>query len=267
MRLAVAVGAGGDLTMDEIPAIVWLGAAIGVFVLGVTGSRGLVEVRDALRTGEFDRLSAPDGWMATRGLAGILVALPFAILVTAVTGRGRLAMFAALLVAGAVFWWAPLALVMARRRVERRILDELALHLDLISLAMEAGCGWTAALQSCTERAPDGPLRRAWIRVIAEIQSGSEPLDALRGLEQRVRLRPFGTLVSAIRAAEKLQQPLAPVLRERARAAAAGTFARAERRARAAPIRLWAVMCLCLLPCSAIVLAFPVAKLLGRAMG
>jgi tight adherence protein C len=53
------------------------------------------------------------------------------------------------------------------------------------------------------------------------------------------------------------------VLRERARQAAAGRFARAERQARAAPLKLWATMVLCIAPCTLLVLAFPVARLLA----
>jgi tight adherence protein C len=53
------------------------------------------------------------------------------------------------------------------------------------------------------------------------------------------------------------------VLRERARQAAAARFARAERRARVAPLRLWATLMLCIAPCTLLVLAFPVARLLA----
>jgi tight adherence protein C len=252
--------------MPDVPLLVLTGG-IAIFTLGVFGWRGLTEIRDALRLGEFDRLSAPEGWFAARALAAVLAAIPVAVLSGAATSHVALTSIAATLVAGLVYGWAPQALLLARRRVERKILDELALHLDLIALAMEAGSGWTAALVSCAERTPEGPLRRAWQRVIVEIQAGAEPMEALRGLEQRLRLRPFATLVSAVRAAEKLQQPLAPVLRERARSATAGTFARAEREARVAPLRLWAAMCLCLLPCTALVLAFPVARILARLIG
>lgn len=239
----------------------WLLAGALVPVLGVLGLRGLVEIREALRLAELDRLAAPDDWRATRALLGALCALP---VWATMASFGPAGLLIGALVAVSVYALAPQGLIAVRRRVERRILDELATHLDLIALAMECGSTWTAALVSCTERAPDGPLRRAWGRVILEIQAGMDPLDALRGLEQRVRLRPFATLVSALRAAEKLQQPLPPVLRERARQAAASRFARAERSARAAPLKLWAAMVLCLAPCTALVLAFPLSGLLAR---
>jgi tight adherence protein C len=143
------------------------------------------------------------------------------------------------------------------------VLDDLPLHLDLIAVAMESGSSWTAALTLCGERAPDSALRRAWERVMLEVHAGAEPLEALRGLDQRANLRPISTLVSALRAADKLQMPWSAVLRERARQCAAHRFARAEHRARVAPLKLWAAMLLCLLPCTAVVLAFPVARWLS----
>jgi tight adherence protein C len=245
----------------EVPAFVWLAAAIGLFALGVFGLRGLLEIREALRVAEFDRLATPPHWQAARALAGALFALPLMFVLRQLGGAALVVGIAA---AGLGYWMAPRMLAAARRRAERELLDELALHLDLIAVALESGSPWGAALILCTERAPDGVLRRAWQRVILEIHSGAEPLDALRNLEQRLRLTPLTTLVSALRAAEKLHLPAASVLRDRARSCAASRFARAEREARAAPLKLWAAMWLCLVPCTALVLAFPLARLLAR---
>jgi pilus assembly protein TadC len=247
--------------MDSIPSFIWLSGAAVMLGLGIFGLRGWLEIRDALRLAEFERLSAPPCWSAARALLGTLLAIP---MLFAGSALGRGALLAALVVAAIGFAVAPEFLRAARRRVEQQILDQLSLHLDLLALAMESGNGWQAALVLCAERAPDGSLRRAWDRVILEIHAGAEPLEALRNLEQRLKLRPFATLVSALRAAEKMQMPAAAVLRDRARQSAAARFARAERRARAAPLKLWAAMLLCLVPCIALVLAFPVAQLLAQ---
>jgi tight adherence protein C len=250
--------------MGDVPAFIWMLAAIGLFALGVFGLRGLLDIRDALRLAEFERLAAPLHWQATRALVGAMAALPVVVITRQL---GVVALLLGLIVAALGFWMAPQFLQGARRRVEREVLDELALHLDLIAVAMESGSSWGAALILCTERVPEGPLRRAWQRVILEIHGGVEPLDALRNLEQRLRLPPLTTLISALRAAEKLQLPAASVLRDRARSCAASRFARAEREARAAPLKLWAAMLLCLVPCTAVVLAFPLAQVLARLMG
>ena len=228
--------------------------------LALPGVRGLIEIRAALRAGELARLAAPRQWLATRAFIGFLAATPV-YLATASLGLGALgAMLVAALLAFAA---APVFLDNLRRRAEQELLDELALHLDLIALAVEAGSSLTSALHACAERAPDGPLRRAWARAVLEIHAGVEVLDVLKELEQRLALRPFSVALTALRSAERAGMDAGVVLRDRARQAAAGRFARAERLARAAPLKLWATLMLCIAPCTLLVLAFPVAQLLA----
>jgi tight adherence protein C len=248
----------------ELPAFVWLSIAVAVVALGVHGLRGLLAIHAALREAEVDRITPPVHWSATRALVGALMALPMLWLTR---GLGLVALFLGCAIAAAGYWLSPRLLDLARRRLQQRLLDDLALHLDLIALAMESGSSWGAALVLCVERSPDGPLRRAWQRVLLDIHAGMDPLDALRVLEQRLRLQPLTTLLSALRAADKLKLPAAGVLRDRARHCSAARFSRAERRARAAPLKLWAVLLLCLAPCTAAVLAYPLSWLLASVLG
>lgn len=241
-------------------AFIGLSGALVALWLGIHGLRGLLAILEALQVAELDRISPPPHWPATRALAGLLAGMPVAWLLR---DLGVLALVPGLVIAALGFWLAPQLLDSAKRRLQRRLLDELALHLDLLAVAMETGSSWSAALVLCVERTADGPLRRAWQRVILDIHGGMDPLDALREMEQRLRLSPLTTLMSALRAAEKLKLPAAGVLRDRARHCSAARFARAERRARAAPLKLWAAMLLCLAPCTAAVLAYPLARLLA----
>jgi tight adherence protein C len=238
-----------------------------LFLLIVTGCalaipalRGAADIREALRFAELDRLRAPRCWRATRAFAGWCTALPV-YLTTASFGAGA---WAAALSAGALAYAvAPQFLAEARRNAEQALADELALHLDLIALVVEAGGSLASALHACVERAPEGPLRRAWSRAVLALHAGTPLLEILRDLELRMGLRAFATVIAAIRGAERSGAQLAPVLRERARQAAALRFARAERLARAAPLKLWATLMLCLAPCTLLVLAYPVARALA----
>ena len=227
--------------------------------LAVPGFRGLLEIGEALQCAELHRLSAPRHWVATRAFLGFVAAVPV-YLTTASLGLGALA--AALATAALGYAVAPLFLASLGRRAEQALLDELAVHLDLIALAIEAGSSLTSALNACAERAPDGPLRRAWAHAVLDIHAGAEVQEVLRELEQRVALRPLSLAVMALRSAERAGADTAAVLRERARQAAAARFARAERLARAAPLKLWATLTLCIAPCTLLVLAFPLAQLL-----
>ena len=232
-----------------------------MFGLSVFGLRGLLDIRDALRSAELNRLASPAHWQATRAWLGLAAAVPVFFAGSALAGGAWLAAAA---VAALGYSVAPLFLASVRQSAEQELLDDLPVHLDLIALAMEAGWALPAALAICVHRAPEGALRRAWNRVALDIHGGTEPLEALRALEQRSGLKPLAVLVTALRSAEKFGIPASQVFRERARQSAAQRFARAERLARAAPLRLWAAMVLAIVPCTFVVLAFPLARLLAR---
>jgi tight adherence protein C len=250
--------------VGQIPLFALLLAAVGVFALSVFALRGLLDIRDALRLAELTRLASPVHWQATRAWAGLATGVPVLL---ATSRLGTAAWLAGFAVAALGYWVAPQFLAAARQRVEREVLCDLAPHLDLIALAMESGSSLPAALAICAERAPDGALRRAWPRVILEIHAGAEPLEALRALEQRVNVKALSSLVGALRSAERFGIDAAQVFRERALQSAAQCFAQAERLARAAPLKLWAALVLCIAPCTLMVLAFPLAHMLAMAAG
>jgi tight adherence protein C len=235
--------------------------AASMFGLSVFGLRGLLDIRDALRFAEFHRLASPAHWQLTRVWIGLVAGIPVFFAASSLAGGAWLAAAA---VAALGYAGAPRFLASSRQRVELELLDDLSLHLDLIALGLESGRPLPAALAACVHRVPDGALRRAWSRVLLDIHSGADALEALRALEQRTGFKPFAALVTALRAAEKLNLPFAQVFRERARQSAAQRFARAERRARAAPLKLWAALVLCIGPCTVVVLAFPLARVLVK---
>jgi tight adherence protein C len=244
------------------PLLMLLALAGGV--LAGPGLRGLREVHGALRSGELARLSAPPNWSATRALIGLVAGIPVWL---ATASLGVAALGAASASAALGYAAAPLFLASLRQRAEQDLLEELALHLDLIALAVESGSSLIGALNACATHAPDGPLRRAWARVVLEVHAGHELPDALRELDLRMGLRWLSSAVMALRSADRTGIDAGAVLRERARQVAAGRFARAERLARAAPLKLWATLMLCLAPCTLLVLAFPVARLLALLFG
>jgi len=235
--------------------------AAAVFGLSVFGLRGLLDIREALRFAELHRLAAPAHWPLTRVWIGVVAAIPVFFAASSLAGGAWLAAAAVAALGYAV---APRFLASARQGIEFELRDDLALHLDLIALGLESGKPLPAAIAACAHHAPDGALLRAWSRVLLDIHAGVDPLEALRSMEQRTGFKPIAALVSALRAAEKLNLPLAPVFRERARQSAAQRFARAERRARAAPLKLWAALVLCIGPCTVVVLAFPLARVLVK---
>jgi|SRR6185503_13680903 len=247
--------------MSEASPLLLVVLLLGAGAVAVLGLHGMLEIRAALRSGELDRMASIRFWPATRAFCGLGAAIPV-YLATQSLGVG--AFGAAACTAGLGYAVTPLFRDEARRRAEQALLDELALHLDLMALVVESGGSFTAAFTACAERAPEGPLRRAWARAVLEIHAGAEVHEVLRDLDLRLGIRAFSTLVTLLRGADRAGLDPAAVLRDRARQAAASRFARAERLARAAPLKLWATMALCLVPCTPLVLAFPLSKWLAQ---
>ncbi len=160
-----------------------------------------------------------------------------------------------------------MALAAARDSVRSRISAELPVYLDFMALACETGANLETAISSCIAAMPDGPLRRAWSRLAGELQAGESLADALRALEVQLGVPAFSAVATALRNAERNGLDVASVLRARAQQGAASRFARAERLARAAPLKLWATLMLCIVPCTLVILSFPLARQLARVAG
>jgi len=152
-----------------------------------------------------------------------------------------------------------------RQRVRRRLAGierELPGWLELLALGLEAGTAFPAALARAVARAPAGPLRAEFTRLVQELRSGKARSDALRRIDARLGLPALSSVVAAIVQAEASGLSLAPVLRAQARRATQERFARAEKRAMEAPVKMLGPLVLCIFPCTFIVVGFPIAAML-----
>ena len=152
-----------------------------------------------------------------------------------------------------------------RQQVARRLAAierDLPGWLELLALGLEAGTAFPAALVRALARAPDGPLRQEFARLVQELRSGLARSDALRRLDARLGLPALSSVVAAIVQAEASGLSLAPVLRAQARRATQERFARAEKLAMEAPVKMLGPLVLCIFPCTFIVVGFPIAAML-----
>jgi tight adherence protein C len=157
---------------------------------------------------------------------------------------------------------AVLPCIWLRDRLLRRrnaIMRELPGYLDLLTLGLEAGCAFGAALQLTVARSAPGPLRIAMERALQEIRAGRSRAEALQRLERRVRVSSLSAAVAAIVQAETTGVSLAPVMRAQALRGTQERFARAEKQAMEAPVKMLAPLVLCIFPGTFIVIGFPIA--------
>jgi len=128
--------------------------------------------------------------------------------------------------------------------------------LDLLTICVEAGLGFDAALSKVTEKW-DTPLSISFQRVIQEIQLGKLRREALRDMADNIGITEMTSFVAAVIQSEQLGVSLAKVLRIQADQMRIKRRQQAEEEAHKAPIKMLIPMALLIFPSLLIVLFVP----------
>lgn len=134
--------------------------------------------------------------------------------------------------------------------------NQLPNVMDILSVSIEAGLGFDAALYKVLERF-DGPLIDEFSMVYREIQMGVPRRDALRALSRRVDLAEIQTFSSAIIQAEQYGTPVKNVLRQQAVQLRLLRKQTAQEKGMKAPVRILIPMLIFIFPVIFIVLLGP----------
>jgi tight adherence protein C len=97
-------------------------------------------------------------------------------------------------------------------RRQKEIRKAMPDALDLLTICVEAGLGFDAAMQKVYEKW-DNELARAFGRVIREIQLGKLRREALRDMANRLGVEEMTSFVAAVIQSEQLGVSMAHVLR------------------------------------------------------
>ena len=109
--------------------------------------------------------------------------------------------------------------------------------LDLLTVSVEAGLGFDAALVKVVER-KKGPLADEFGIVLREIRVGKPRKEALRELSERVKVDDITSLVSAVIQADQLGVGISNILRIQAEQVRTKRRQQAEESAMKAPIKM-----------------------------
>jgi tight adherence protein C len=150
-----------------------------------------------------------------------------------------------------------IVLLKARERQEH-ITRELPDVLDQVTICVEAGLGFEAALAR-TARSGHGPLAVELSRTLQDIRFGMPRRVALEKLLERTDVADLRHFVVAIAQAERHGLPTANVLRVQANELREKRRQRAEEHAMKIPVKLVFPLVLCILPALFIVLLGPAA--------
>lgn len=151
-----------------------------------------------------------------------------------------------------------------RQKVVRKAMPDA---LDLLTICVEAGLGFDAAMNKVSEKW-DNDLSMAFARVIQEIQLGKLRREALRDMADRLGVNEMTSFVAAVIQSEQLGVSLAKVLRIQADQMRIRRRQLAEEEAHKAPLKMLIPMGLLIFPSLMIVLLTPAAlKLMHSALG
>lgn len=130
--------------------------------------------------------------------------------------------------------------------------------LDLLTICVEAGLGFEAAMQKIYEKW-DNELARAFGRVVREVQLGKLRREALRDMADRLGLAEMTSFVAAVIQSEQLGVSMAQVLRIQADQMRVRRRQVAEEKAHQAPLKMLFPMALFIFPALCLVLMGPAA--------
>ena len=158
------------------------------------------------------------------------------------------------LVAGVLgFVYPQLYLSQRIKRRQKNVRRAMPDALDLLTICVEAGLGFDAAIQKVAEKWTSD-LSLAFARVIQEIQLGKIRREALRDMADRIGLAEMTSFVAAVIQSELLGVSLSKVLHIQADQMRVKRRQRAEEEARKAPIKMLVPMALLIFPALIIVL-------------
>ena len=143
-------------------------------------------------------------------------------------------------------------------RRQKQVRKAMPDALDLLTICVEAGLGFDAAMSKVHEKW-DNELAMAFGRVIREIQLGKLRRDALRDMAERLGLAEMTSFVAAVIQSEVLGVSMAKVLRIQSDQMRVRRRQHAEEEAHKAPIKMIFPMGLLIFPALMIVLLTPAA--------
>ncbi len=171
-----------------------------------------------------------------------------------------------LIVLGATLIGFFLPQMFVKSKIDRRqeeIRKAMPDALDLLTICVEAGLGFDAAMSKVAEKW-DNELSLAFGRAIREIQLGKTRRDALKDMGERIGLPEMTSFVAAVIQSEQLGVSMSTVLRIQSEQMRMKRRQRAEEAAHKAPVKMIIPMGVLIFPSILIILLTPAGLIFMR---
>lgn len=147
----------------------------------------------------------------------------------------------------------------ALKRRRKQIVRALPVYLDFLTMGVEAGLNMAGAITQAVAKGPAGPLKNEFAFVLRDLRAGLTRAEALRRLDERVRIPQVASFVGAVVQAERMGASLGPTFRSQAEQRRMERFQAAEKLAMEAPVKLIFPLVAFIFPTTFLVLMFPIA--------
>lgn len=239
--------------------------------LGKTGGR-FTPASVVERLGkELVYAGSPVGWDAERVLAmKLLSTVAFGVLGIVLAKVAGWAVFRVVILGGFLAFigyyvpeWVLRSRSGARQNAIQRALPDA---LDLLSITVEAGLGFDAALARVA-RQEGGPLGQEMHRVLQEMQFGKSRGDALRDLGDRTSIAELKSFVLAMIQADVFGVSVSKVLQVQAHEMRLKRRQRAEEKAQKIPVKIIFPLIFCIFPSLFVVILGPAIIQIRKSFG
>ena len=203
----------------------------------------------------------PEGWSAERvvafkimfAIAGLIGGV-FLVTMLPISGILKLLFIGLLVLLGYMLPSTQVSSMASRRQklIQRQLPDVM----DLLTISVEAGLGFDAALAQVVKNVP-GPLAEELSRLLQEVQIGVGRADAFRHLGDRTDVPELQAFVLSMVQADLFGVSIANVLRAQSRELRQKRRQRAEEIAQKVPVKLLFPLIFLVLPAMFIVLMGP----------
>jgi tight adherence protein C len=259
-----------ELSQPFMERIVYpLARAFGSLAIRFTPQNALQSTSKKLELAGAPAQLDPTMFLAAQGLSAIVFGVIVLLLFSRIgsdwpMGRKLLVIVASFVIG---FFIPQIFLGSAITRRQKNVRRALPDALDLLTICVEAGLGFDAAMSKVSEKWTS-ELSLAFARVIQEIQLGKLRREALRDMAERVGIPELTSFVAAVIQSELLGVSMAKVLRIQSDQMRIKRRQHAEEEAHKAPIKMLIPMGLLIFPSLMIVLLTPAAlKLMHSSLG
>ncbi|MBU1245168.1 type II secretion system F family protein [Myxococcota bacterium] len=144
------------------------------------------------------------------------------------------------------------------KKRQKKIVRALPYALDLLTLSVEAGLDFQAAIQTVVDKAKAGPLSEEFSLMLSEIRMGRTREESLRNMAKRIQVSAISSFVTNLIQADRMGTSLGKILRIQSTQMRIDRTQLAEKKANEAPVKMLFPLVACIFPTVFMVLFAPI---------